>query len=65
MSEKSHTLQRWGESKHISSEFPRISFSLESYPFQMFIKEKTDLNNIYESLQIQDISIKETGGASE
>jgi len=38
-----------------------ILISLESYPSQRFIKGKTDVNNVYESLQIQGISFKNTG----
>jgi hypothetical protein len=34
-------------------------------PFQRFIKGKTDVNNVYESLQIQNLSLEEAGGASE
>ena len=39
-----------------------IPLSLESYPSTRFIKGERDVNNVYASLQIQNLSIKETGG---
>jgi len=38
-----------------------LNFTGKLPPLQRFIKGETDVNNVYESLQIQNLSFKNTG----